>query len=283
MSDSIIRQKYVRSPLALTLLGLSFLAVVTLAFYGWHTGLWRRTIPFFSYFVAPKKLEAFIASYGPYAGVVLIAFQALQVIIAPIPGEITGFAGGFLFGHVWGTVLSTIGLTFGSLVAFMIARLLGAPLVEKVVKKESRDKFNEFVASKGLYVVFVLFLIPGFPKDSLCYLLGLTPMGYIPFILINVVGRLPGTLILTLARGGNISPTIPILLLAPRRQPSPHGCPLPGEGQLYQGVHLTFPPSVGYGVGKLERPCPDFAAGNPPGSPPTPSPLLRIRPTPAVS
>ena len=197
MSEKTAKKRYRQSALVRTLLVLFFLAVITLTFYAYHEGMWRHTIHFWKYFFAPKRLEAFIASYGPFAGVVFVALQALQVIIAPIPGEITGFVGGFLFGYVWGTILSTLGLTLGSLVAFLIARIFGVPLVEKVVKKEYRDRFHEFVARKGLYLVFVLFLIPGLPKDSLCYLLGLTGMGFVPFTLINIFGRLPGTLILT--------------------------------------------------------------------------------------
>ncbi len=202
MSKKTVKKTYVHSPLTplvRALLVLLLLAVISVTLYAYHVGMWRHAAHLWRYFFAPKRLEALIASYGPFAGVVFVALQALQVIIAPVPGpgEITGFVAGFLFGHVRGAILSTLGLTLGSLVAFLIARIFGVPLVEKVVKKEYRERFHEFVASKGLYLVFALFLIPGFPKDPLCYLLGLTGMGFVPFILINVVGRLPGTLILT--------------------------------------------------------------------------------------
>jgi uncharacterized membrane protein YdjX (TVP38/TMEM64 family) len=160
--------------------------------------MWRDVIRFCRYFFAPKRLEEFVASRGAYAGVVFVALQALQVIVAPIPGEVTGFVGGFLFGNVLGTILSTLGLTLGSLAAFGVARWFGMRLVEKVVKKQYRDRFDHFATHKGLYIVFVLFLIPGFPKDSLCYLLGLTHMKIVTFTLMNIFGRLPGTLLLTM-------------------------------------------------------------------------------------
>lgn len=199
MSGRTAKKSHVRSPFVRTLLVLLLLAVISLTLYAYHIGMWQHVVQLWRYFFSPKRLEALIASYGPFAGVVYVSFQALQVIIAPVPGpgEITGFVGGFLFGHVEGAILSTLGLTLGSLIAFLIARTFGVPLVEKVVKKEYRNRFHEFVASKGLYLVFALFLIPGFPKDPLCYLLGLTGMGFVPFILINIFGRLPGTLILT--------------------------------------------------------------------------------------
>jgi uncharacterized membrane protein YdjX (TVP38/TMEM64 family) len=193
MNKKPIRKKFLKSPLFYTLLATFFLALMVLIFYFYHEGMWRDVISFFE----TKRLETFIASYGTYAGLVFVVIQALQVIIAPIPGEVTGFVGGFLFGNAIGTILSTIGLTLGSMGAFFIARFFGLRLVEKIVKQKYRDKFDYLVTHKGLYITFVLYLIPGFPKDSLSYLLGLTKLKLLPFIFMNVFGRLPGTLLLT--------------------------------------------------------------------------------------
>ena len=180
------------------LVAICLVAVLVLIFYAYHQGAWRAIIGFCRYFFSVRRLQELVASCGPYAALVFVVLQVLQVVFAPIPGEVTGFVGGFLFGSVQGTILSTIGLTIGSVFAFGIARVFGMRLVEMVVKKQYRDKFDDLVTHKGLYIVFVFFLIPGFPKDSLCYLLGLTHMGTLPFVLMNVFGRLPGTLILTL-------------------------------------------------------------------------------------
>ena len=187
-----------RRSLVTTLSVLILLGVIIPVSYACYVGLWRDVIRFCAYFFEVRRLEAFISSYGTFAALILIGLEAFQVIIAPLPGQVTGFVSGYLFGAGLGTVLSTIGLTLGSLVAFFTARLLGTPFVEKIVKKKYRDEFDGWVTQKGLYIVFVLFLIPGFPKDSLCYLLGLTTLGVVPFILMNVFGRLPGTLLLTL-------------------------------------------------------------------------------------
>ena len=152
---------------------------------------------YYRFFLNPERLQLFIASFGPYAKVVFVFIQALQVVFAPVPGEVTGFVGGYLFGSTLGTVYSTIGLMLGSSLAFGIARGLGIKFVEKIVKKEYIDKFNFFITHRGLYITFILFVIPGFPKDSLCYLLGLTHMRFLDFFLMNLIGRLPGTLMLT--------------------------------------------------------------------------------------
>lgn len=176
-------------------LALVSLAVIASLLYVWQEGLFHDAVGSCRHFFETKRLESFIASYGAYAGLVFVGLQALQVMVAPVPGEVTGFVGGYLFGTALGTVLSTAGLTLGSLGAFFIARVFGLRLVEKVVRKEYRDRFDYWVTHRGLYIAFVLFLIP-FPKDALCYLLGLTHLRLRPFIFMNVVGRLPGTLVL---------------------------------------------------------------------------------------
>ena len=198
MNKEPIVKKYFQSSLFRTFLATFFLAFVVLTFYFYHEGVWCDVIRSCKYFFDVKRLEAYIASYGIYSALVFIVLQALQVIIAPIPGEVTGFVGGFLFGNVEGTILSMTGLTLGSLAAFSIARIFGLRLVEKIVKKKYKDRFDYWVTHKGLYITFIFFLIPGFPKDSLCYLLGLTRLKLVLFILMNVFGRLPGTVLLTM-------------------------------------------------------------------------------------
>ncbi len=178
-------------------MGLCAIALLSLVYYLYQAGGWRDIVQFYRYFLNPKSLKLFIASFGPLSAAVFVVVQALQVVFAPIPGEVTGFVGGYLFGNIMGTILSTIGLTLGSSLAFWISRRFGLKMVEKVVKKKYIEKFNFFVTHKGLYISYILFLIPGFPKDSLCWLLGLTHIRFLDVFLMNVLGRLPGTLILT--------------------------------------------------------------------------------------
>ncbi len=171
--------------------------LIGLVFYIYLEGVWRDVFHFFRYFFEGRKLKAFLASFGPYSALAFTVLQIVQVVVAPIPGEVTGFVGGLLFGKLYGTLLSTVGLTIGALLAFYFARSLGSDFVRKIVKQEYFDRFDSFMSShKARNITFVLFIIPGFPKDSLCYLLGLTRMRYLDLILMNVFGRLPGTFLL---------------------------------------------------------------------------------------
>ncbi len=148
-------------------------------------------------FLDRQKLTDFVHSFGKLGPVIFISLQVFQVLFAPIPGEVTGFLGGFLYGNFFGILYSTIGLGVGSWLAFILARWAGQPLVERIVSPKILLRFDYLMAHKGAWIAFLLFLIPGFPKDYLCYILGLGHMDLKTFLIISTVGRLLGTSILT--------------------------------------------------------------------------------------
>lgn len=152
----------------------------------------------FSFFLDQKKMQDFINSLGPLGFIGFIILQSLQVVAAPIPGEATGLLGGYLYGPVLGTILSTIGLTLGSYIAFSLSRYFGRPFVDRFVDKTVMNRFNYLLHHKGAFLIFILFLIPGIPKDYLCYILGLGHLSTLEFLLIGGTGRLFGTVLLTL-------------------------------------------------------------------------------------
>ncbi len=154
------------------------------------------------FFKDKNKLISFIQT-SRYDVVVFIVIQIVQVVVAVIPGEISGFIGGYLYGPLWGTIYSTIGLTLGSWLAFMLARFFGEPILEKMVKKEVFEKFDHFMEHKGLLVSFLLFLIPGFPKDYLCYIMGVSRIPALTFVIISTIGRFFGTMMLSVS--GNMA------------------------------------------------------------------------------
>jgi len=155
----------------------------------------------FRFFMDREQMEAFLASLGPLSFLGFIFLQTLQVVAAPIPGEVTGFLGGYLYGTALGVGLSTIGLTIGSMINFWLSKTFGRPFVDRFVKQETLDRYDYLLHHKGAFLVFLLFMIPGTPKDLLCYILGLGHLTTKEFFLISTVGRLGGTILLTL--GGN--------------------------------------------------------------------------------
>jgi len=166
--------------------------------YQFNSQIWVQFIKLHDLYQDHQEFKKTISSYGAYAPLAYILLQVLQIVIAPIPGGAVEFLGGVLFGVKGGFIYSMIGLTLGSWLAFSLARIFEKVAVEKFVSKQTRKKFDYLVEHQGAILSFILFLIPGFPKDALCYILGLTPMHLGIFLTISTIGRIPGTLMATL-------------------------------------------------------------------------------------
>jgi uncharacterized membrane protein YdjX (TVP38/TMEM64 family) len=141
----------------------------------------------------PEDFKAFIDSYGSVSALIYVLVQALQVVVFVIPGEIVQLAGGYVFGTGLGTLYSVAGILLGTVIAFFAARLLGYSLVRALVSPKKLDEFDFLINNpKSEIAMFVLFLVPGIPKDSLVYIAGLTPIKPLRFFLISTVARFPG-------------------------------------------------------------------------------------------
>ena len=140
----------------------------------------------------PQQFREYLLSFGQWSAVVFILFQVVQVVIAVIPGEPVQLAGGYMFGTVMGTIYSTIGITVGYIIVFFTVKLFGYPLVKEFVSEKEFEKFSLLINSPKLEAtIFLLFLIPGIPKDILVYIAGLTPINPFIFFLIITIARTP--------------------------------------------------------------------------------------------
>jgi uncharacterized membrane protein YdjX (TVP38/TMEM64 family) len=171
---------------------------IFLFIYQYNSQLWIKVVNLYDILHDRHQLKVIIRSFGPYSPLAFILLQIIQVIVAPIPGGAIEFLGGYLFGVEAGFFYSMIGLILGSWMAFSLARIFEKLAVEKFVSPQTIKRFDYLIGHEGLILSFLLFLIPGFPKDALCYLLGLTPMHLGIFLIISTIGRIPGTLMATL-------------------------------------------------------------------------------------
>ena len=166
--------------------------------YAYRQYFWEKAAYYFHLFSDRNQIKAYVASFGYGGPFILIFIQILQVIFAPFPGEATGFIGGYLFGAIKGFLYSSIGLTVGSWINFSIGRFLGTRYVRKLIPEAKLDRMDKMVRRQGTMVLFILFVIPGFPKDYLCLFLGLSTLPLKVFLIIVGIGRMPGTLMLSL-------------------------------------------------------------------------------------
>ncbi len=169
-----------------------------LVVFWFRTPIWEKMIDWYHLLSDREQIRNLISSFGSSAPPVFMLIQILQVMFAPVPGEATGFIGGYLFGALPGFIYSSIGLTVGSWLNFTIGRFLGRRFVRKLIPAHQVTKIDAMLKRQGIIIVFILFLIPGFPKDYLCLALGVTTLPLKLFILMAAVGRMPGTLALSL-------------------------------------------------------------------------------------
>lgn len=158
--------------------------------------------PHLSVFSDPEKTRQLVDDAGPWGPLVFMGMQIVQVFFAPIPGQVTGLAGGYLFGTLLGTVYTLIGATIGFTLIFLLVRKLVRPFVERFVDKKQVQQFDYLADTNGGFVLFLVFLLPAFPDDLICFIAGLTAIRIRTLILISVLGRLPGYLVLSFTGSG---------------------------------------------------------------------------------
>ncbi|HUZ17896.1 MAG TPA: TVP38/TMEM64 family protein [Spirochaetia bacterium] len=155
--------------------------------------VWIFRSQIYNVFASPTRIRDWVNQWGYVAPLVFIGLQFTQVVLFVIPGEVAQAAGGYIFGVWFGILYSVVGILLGSVFNFFLARLLGVPFVEGVFGKERLRRFDAVLTSRRATVAFfVLFLIPGIPKDALCYVAGLSTVSFPAFFLISTAGRLPG-------------------------------------------------------------------------------------------
>jgi uncharacterized membrane protein YdjX (TVP38/TMEM64 family) len=138
-----------------------------------------------------EELRLWITQFGVLAPLVFILLQFLQVVFAPIPGQIVALAAGYLFGPLFGTIYSLVGVLAGSAVAFMLAKRFGRGFVEGLLHEEVMARFDGFVEDIGLPGLLAFVLVPGLPDDAICFLAGLTKWRLRTFLVAITIGRLP--------------------------------------------------------------------------------------------
>lgn len=149
-----------------------------------------------------------VSSSGILGLLMLFALQVAQIFLIIIPGEPIEILAGMCYGPIWGTVFIMVSAGIISTIIFFLVRKYGKRFVynfcdkEKVAKIENIKLFKN--PNKIEMIMFILFLLPGTPKDLLVYIAGLLPINPVKFVLISVFARFPSVISSTLA-GANLA------------------------------------------------------------------------------
>jgi uncharacterized membrane protein YdjX (TVP38/TMEM64 family) len=170
------------------IVGVAAFVVLGVAAWRWGAQAWAL-------FHNRPALQAWVASFGAWAPLVGIALNAVQVIVAPIPGQVIGLANGYLFGVWLGTFYSLLGVMFGTGIVLVLTRRWGRPLVVKLVPYTQLEKLDRLVARRGALFFFLIFLLPFLPDDLTCFAIGLTDLSLGQMMMLIALGRLPGLIV----------------------------------------------------------------------------------------
>lgn len=171
-----------------------FTAVVSLCLvllvFGWlSVVLYHRLLEIGG---TPEDFKSFIDSFGFVGWLVALGIQILQVLVALIPGELVEIGVGYAFGAVEGTLICLLGVAIASAIAFLLTKRFGVRFLELFFPVEKIDSLRFINTEKKLNrTVFLLFFIPGTPKDLLTYFVGLTRMKLSTFLSIMLIARIP--------------------------------------------------------------------------------------------
>ncbi len=139
-----------------------------------------------------EKAEKFLNSYQSQSYLIYLGIQIIQIVISVIPGQFMNMAAGWMFGFPISLLLSVAGAIIGTFLTYGMAKLLGRKAVKSIMKPDRYNQFLKRLNSKRAYImVFILYLVPGLPKDILGYIAGVSNVKFIPFLFISIMGRLP--------------------------------------------------------------------------------------------
>ena len=151
--------------------------------------------PMMNFFKSPELVRNWVNSHGILGHFAFIGVFVFQIIVAFIPGEPLEVSAGFVFGFWEGTLVCIIGSVLGSLIVFAFVKFFGKKLVYAFISEDKINSLKFLNNKKKLNVlVFILFAIPGAPKDLMTYFVGMTPMKVFDWIWISAVARLPSIL-----------------------------------------------------------------------------------------
>lgn len=142
-------------------------------------------------FDSVESLQNYLKGFGISAPLVLVAFQALQVVVPVLPGYLGCAVGAIAFGTMTGFWCNYIGISLGSIISYFLAKKYGMDIVTAMFSNKQYDKWSRLIEKSKSYerFLFIATLLPLFPDDFLCYFSGLMKMNSKKFIWIIILGK----------------------------------------------------------------------------------------------
>lgn len=148
----------------------------------------------------------------------MICLVVLQIVLAFLPGEPLELASGYIFGDLWGTIICLIGSCLGTIIIYYLVHNFRYRIIDVMFKKDKIQEVERLLSStKSQFWIFVIFLIPGTPKDVLTYVVSLGDINLPQWLILTTIGRIPSivtsTYLSASIKQGNYSVAILVFIL----------------------------------------------------------------------
>ncbi len=169
--------------------------------------IWWPSI--YSFLSDPDQVRTWVERLGAWGPLAVVLLEMFQALLAPIPGQAIEAVSGYLYGPWLGTLYAVTGIAIGSFITFSLARRFGRPLVIRLIGRQSMDRMDDLVRRGGAPFFFLIWLLPFAPDDLACVAAGLTPMPARQFMILMILGRLPGIFVSVFV-GANVARIKPV-------------------------------------------------------------------------
>jgi uncharacterized membrane protein YdjX (TVP38/TMEM64 family) len=203
---SFLRLEYIKRNKIKAFIYLLVFCVVGFLFY--YFGGWIKAL-----FTSSEAIRNWVMGYGRLAPLALFLFQVVQVIVAPLNDFLTNLAGGYIFGPYYGFLYNYFGWVTGAIIVFWLVRFFGRGFINFFISEKKLKEFDD-IAKNGVYIIFILFLLPIAPDDILVYIVGLTKsIKFKTFLWIILIGKIPGKLATSFLGAGIANKSISFFLV----------------------------------------------------------------------
>jgi len=171
-------------------------SVLIVAFVICYCIFGKRLLAFFE---DTDKFKDWLDSFGTKGKIVFVTIRALQTVVKFIPAEPLEIGSGFAYGTFGGMFYCMLGTFIGSMIIIVLTKIFGVKIVNVFVSQEQINSLR-FLQNKSKLSItlFILYLIPGTPKDIITYLIGLTDYSMVKFMLLTSFARIPSIITSTI-------------------------------------------------------------------------------------
>ena len=142
--------------------------------------------------LAPDRVRTLMLSFGAWAPIFYLLLYSQPIV--PLPSSVFTTAGGLAFGPWWGLIAAMAGATTRACTQFWLARWLGRGAVA-TPRQGTIAALEQYLATHPVKAVALTRVIPNLPFDAQNFLLGVSRVRFLPYVVGTALGIMPSCVV----------------------------------------------------------------------------------------